>query len=283
MIQFVISPALALFSRRFYRGLRDSGPGRGLLYLLYLAILVSVLVFVLSQALLVPEIRNFSNLLIEETPEMTLTATGLTADVEQPYVVSHPEIGAMYVIDTRKNASALLSTDRSGSPILIAKDGAVIKNPRTGEIRSIDFGKAMGEVARTGEPIQITKPLMSKMSETFQSFFAPIFAVVVFPVFYIWKVVAALLYSLVALLINLARKDKLKYQQLFLVSCYALTPVLILQALDWSTPDFRLHLGFFLSFLLTTAYLAFGIFSGGSGGTKKTSSVQGLQSDPPKI
>lgn len=260
MATFLLAPFLALFSARLYREALGSGVGRGFGYLVYLTFLFSVLAFLLSQLLLLPIASSFMDWLIQVTPEMTLTRAGLDAKVNQPYRVAHPAFGPIYLIDTTKTAAELMA-DESGVPILIGKEHVVVRNLDRNESRVFDLKEATRQARNTSGPIQITKHLMRDLTRQIEALIIPISLLFLAPLFFIWKLIAALFYSLVALLLNLIRKEKFRYRSLFTLSSYAITPVTFIQALDLFIPGFSIPLNFLLALVVTTAYLIYGMFA----------------------
>ena len=259
MATFLLAPLMTLFSKRLYRKALHSGVGRGFGYLLYLTVLFCVLTFVLCQLRLLPLTSQFIDWLVQVTPEMTLTQTGLNVDVAQPYLVEHPAIGPLYLIDTTKSASDLLA-DQSPAVILIGKNAVVARQPQRNQVRVFNLDQAMEQVRQANRPLQITKQVMNQLSKRLLGMLVPIVLVFLAPLFFIWKLLAALFYSLLALLLNLFRKEKLRYSALFNVACYAITPVTVIQAVGISFPELPIRLNFFLAIALSVAYLCFGIF-----------------------
>lgn len=109
MLVFLFSPVMTLFSTRLYRNVLRSGVGGGFSYLLYLTFLFCLLVFFLCQFLLLPIAKSFSDWLVQVTPEMTLTEAGLKVKATEPYLVKHPVLGTIYLIDTTKTLEELMA------------------------------------------------------------------------------------------------------------------------------------------------------------------------------
>ena len=260
MISFLLSPILTLFSPRLYRDVLRSGAGRGFGYLGYLTLLFCLLAFFLSRSRLVPLAGSFSDWLIEVTPEMTLTQTGLNVNVEEPYLVKHTTLGPLYVIDTQKSSEAL-QEDESGAVFLIGKEEIIFRNRDRNETRIFSLKEGMEKVREASRPVQITKNIMHQMAARAHALIVPVALIFLAPLFFLWKLLAALLYSLIALLLNLFKKEKLRYSSLFTLACFAITPVTIIQAVSLSVPGVAFHLNLYAAFVLTIAYLAYGMFA----------------------
>ncbi len=260
MLAFLLSPILALFSVRLYRNVLRSGAGQGFSYLLYLTFLFCLLAFFLCQFLLLPITKSFSDWLVQVTPEMTLTESGLKAKVTEPYLVKHPVLGAVYLIDTTKTLEELLA-DKHHAILLIGKEYMIGQNPYSNQApRVIDLKKAMEQVRQAQRPIQITKPLMRQLANRLIAMVIPILLLFLAPMFFVWKLLVALFYSLIALVFNLFRKEKFPYRSLFTLACYAISPVTLIQAFSISAPGFTINLNPPLAVALTASYLIYGMF-----------------------
>ncbi len=259
MIAFLLAPVMTFFSSRLYRSALRSGMGRGFSYLLYLTVLFCLLVVFLCQFLLIPVTSNFIDWLIQVTPEMTITQTGLSVSANQPYLVKHPALGPVYLIDTTKSLDELMA-DQSRAFLLIGKEHVVVRNPRRGQTRIFDLKQAMEQARLANQPIRITKNLMRQLDQRFQALIVPIVLLLLAPLFFIWKLLVALFYSLIGLGLNLFKKEKIRYGSLFTLTCYAISPVTLIQAVHISIPDMYFNLNFWFAFALTLAYLSYGMF-----------------------
>lgn len=259
MFSFFLAPVLSFFSVRLYREALRSGVGRGILYLLYLTVLFCLLTLFLCRMLLLPLAGSFMDWLVSVTPEMTLTQTGLKVSAQEPYLVKHDVLGPLYLVDTTKDLAAL-ERDSSKALILIGKEHIVIQNPYRSEKRVFDLKQAMEQVKQNNRPVTITKRVMQELNRRFQGMLIPFILVLLAPFFFIWKLLAVLFYSLIALLLNLFRKEKLNYKSLFSLACYAITPVTVVQATNLFIPDMHFNLNLLLAIGLTTVYLAYGMF-----------------------
>jgi hypothetical protein len=259
MVGFLLAPILSFFSARLYRKVLQSGFGAGFSYLLYLTILFSILCVFLCQFLLLPFVGNFMDWLVMVTPEITITQTGLTTEAAQPYLVKHPSFGPLYLIDTTKDASELIK-DKDKAAILIGREDIIIRDADGARTRSFSLRQAMLAAHEAHQAIRITKNMMRDFGKRFQSWVIPVVLIVLAPLFFTWKLLAALFYSFLAWLLNFFKKEKFHYRNLFALSCYAISPVTMLQAVHFSIPDARLDLNLLYAFGLTFLYLAFGMF-----------------------
>ena len=195
MLRFLFAPLAAFFSPRLYRTALQSGMGRGFGYLCYLTFLFCVFVALLCQFYLLPLTRSFTDWLIQVTPEMTLTESGLEVGISQPYLVIHPAFVPLYVIDTSKGPSELLS-DQSGAPVLIGKEHVVLRYGGRSETRVIDLKQILERARESKTPAQLTKNLMRQLVDRLRTFLIPVTLLFLAPLFFIWKLFSPGVYSI---------------------------------------------------------------------------------------
>lgn len=264
---FLLSPILSFFSRRLYASLHHSGAGRGLAYLVYLTCLFSALAAFLCQFLLLPLATSFTEWLVYRTPEIQLASSGIqlldskaNARVTQPYLVKHPAFGPLYLIDTGKATAAELLADESKAFILIGKEHIVIRDASRNESRVFDLKEAMARIRETREPLPLTKKMMRRIAGQIQGLMIPFLLLLFAPIFFVWKLLAALFYSGIALILNLFRKERLRYSSLFTIACFAISPVTVIQWMSFSVPFPQIQISMLLAFVLTVAYLIYALF-----------------------
>lgn len=265
---FLLAPVLSFFSRRLYAGLHHSSAGRGFAYLAYLTCLFSMLIFFLCQYLLLPLTSSFTEWLVHTTPEIQLTSSGLqlieskaNAKVSQPYLVKHPAFGPLYLIDMNKSTAAELLADQSKAFILVGKEHIVIRNTSRNESRVFELKEAMAQIQKTNQPIPLTKKMMRELLSKIQGFVIPFVLLLFAPIFFVWKLLVALIYSLVALILNQFRKEKLRYGSLFTIACFAISPLTVIQWLGLSVSyAVNVQVNVFIGFMLTVVYLVYALF-----------------------
>ena len=259
MVHFLFAPILSFYDTQLYRKALQSGFGAGFIYLFYLTSLFSLLVLLFCQLFLVPFAIHFTNWLVEVTPEIIITPNGIRTDNEQPYLAEHPVFGPLYLMDTSKEASELVNHP-SNARILIGKKDFIINSGERNRARPYSLRTAMLKSHEAGQAIRITKEDMSKLAKHFQSRIIPVILLLLAPIFFTWKLLIVLFYSLIASLFNFFRKEKFQYRNLFSLSCYAISPVTVLQIAHLSIPGVYFNLNFLFAFGLTVFYLLFGMF-----------------------
>jgi len=182
--------------------------------------------------------------------------------VVESYVVRHPALGTLYEIDTSKTIAELSQSD-SDSFLMIGKDGLLFRQSDRSDPYVFELTDAINQVKRTKQPIRISKHLMRRVAEQLETLIIPAAVMFIGPAFFIWKLIAAFFYSLFAMLINRFRREKLRYHQLFAVSCFALTPVAGIQIMNFGIPDFFFDLNLPIALGLTISYLAYALLATG--------------------
>lgn len=264
MIRFLISPFLTLFSKRVYREGMTSGIGRALGYLFYLSFLWVLFFAVLVKLRFAPLVDQGFEEVLAQVPEMTLSQSGLSTEEAKRYVVEHALVpDPIMVIDTTKVIDAL-KNEGLKAPILVASDAVLVRNEQQLQERTLrfsEFAKNLPEPSQRG--VRLTHDVFRDWYQKLRTFVIPITLLVTGAIFFLWKVTAALIYSVAALLLNLMAKEKSRYERLLSLSCYALTPVTILQFVNIFFLGSSLNLNVLVSVAITIVYLIFGLFFSG--------------------
>jgi hypothetical protein len=252
----IAAPVLSLFSLAFYRKALKSSPATGIIFLLYFSLVASMIATLAFSTVLLPQAGEFMVWLKPRMPEINFTAQGVVSPVAQPFTLEHPKFGKLLILDT---AAAEIAPEKiPDAMIYITKTKAVVRNEGRGESRILSLVPT-GEQLADFKPFQVTGEVL----ETWYKKSIPLICVVVFSlvfiIFFVWKVLAGLIYSLAGLALNLFRTEKLKYAAVFNVTLFALTPVSLLQLLSFFPLPFRMSVNSLTSFLITVIYLAIAI------------------------
>ncbi len=255
MINFIFSPLKALYSRKLYREVSRASVGRGFFYLSYLALLYMVGVTAFLLVSVKPSADNFIGWLEHSLPEMTFTREGVVTNVKQPFSLVYPPLGTLLVIDTTKEMPDTEELRKSFFFITKTKLYVSQNNQR----RIVDVIPQGEKALSQWKDFTLTGPFTRTIYKILFPFFFVIIIVFAFLGFFIWKLVAALFYSLLALAINLFGKQKLSYPGLLNISFFALTPITLLQWLQLSFLKFPFRLNFLWALLITTLFLSYAI------------------------
>lgn len=275
---FLISPVLVFFSPAFWRSLKEKGMGTGILYIFYVSAILTIIggtfLFSVPSKKIIGLVSPYTKILPEK---MAWTPLGFEINENKPFALKYDdkvfgmidtsidsvppgEMSKYYVYLTK--GYFYMKDDKGGYRIVpvTAKGGE-------GDISRVDIMlQDMGELtpaltlnvtAKSGErsfDLQ-TNETEALMAKTWKYILGFIIAVAGFFVF-IWKFFAAILYSLLALVINAILRTKASFEKLFCVAAYAMTPLIIIQALS----PFVRRISFLAGFWAGTAVVALYIF-----------------------
>ncbi len=274
---FFISPILALFYPAFWRSLKEKGMGTGILYILYVTIIATVIggffLFKIPSKDVVGLIAPFSKVLPEKA---VWTPAGLEVNDNKPFVLQY-EKELFGVIDT--SVEGVGPEEMEKYYIYITRGYAYVRDDKGGyRIVPITSKDDTGDVSRIeltlqdlGGSLPALNIKTTSREKTQEFAFSPgdvegliakiwrylaIFLVVfgLFVVF-IWKFAAAMFYSLLALIINAILKTGASYEKLFCAAAFAMTPLIVIQALSIFVNGLSFLNGFWAGLAIVTAYL----------------------------
>ncbi len=259
MKDIFFAPFLSLFSVSFYRRL-NAAPAlaKGFGYLVYLSALIGVLGMAGLGFFLNRYAGEYMQWFKQNMPPVTFTQEGAVCEAEQPFTLKHPQYGTILVVDTAREDAPAVS-EMPDTPVFLTKTKLVARQRSRGQYRVFD-------IVPKGDGLRNWKDftLDGAFTEGFYNRAVPILYPAIFLIcsifYFIWKLLAAVVYSLIALGLNLFRKEKLPYESLLALSMFALTPVAMLQIFAAIIPAMRITTNAGLSIIITSCYLALGIF-----------------------
>lgn len=257
-LDFLFSPLLSLFSAKFYRTVLRSSPGFGFLYLLYLGLIGAVSVMLAMMLKWLPVADEFVNWFSDQVPPVVLDQDGLSSSVAQPYEISHPKFGTLVILDTTKET--VRDEDVKRTFFYVTKRKIYANDPTRNETRIMDV---LGRVSETELSRIARQELDGEQLKDFYAKAKPVVKIVAFLgvllAVYMWKLGAALFYSLAAWILNQFREEKYSYLPLVSVSAFALTPVAVLQFSGSLLPNLSLNPPLWMAVAITSLYLAVAI------------------------
>ncbi len=195
-------------------------------YLAYLSLIGAVLATLAFSFYVFPELNRTAQWAEREFPDITWTPEGIVMNAPSPYEMFHPDMGAVIVFDTNVdeinpetmgNVYALVTATN----LYLRRDGeSVVVYDLTRDPAAMDPSDTVAQV--TGANIK----------ETYDNFVPLLFLIVPlfsFVVIFFFKVMEAVVYSLVALAICALQKKQLPNEQLFKLAAFALTAAAFLQ------------------------------------------------------
>ncbi len=257
MANFFLAPFLALFSVAFYKQRLVTPLRTGFLYLLYLSFLLSIFATARIRIQLLPVANEFVDWLRQSLPEITVTAQGIQTKTQEPILLTHPQWGPLIYLDPTKDAPQ--SGDFEKALVTLTRRKVAYRSPEGGEVRIQDLlpqGPQRGQ-----QDFLVTGEGIAKLWRGLAPWLTAIFFVSSLAAIYLWKLAASLGYSLVALILNLFRREKLSYKALIHFSIYTLTPVAFLQIIASLFPAWPIPLNFITALLVTGIYLSLAIFA----------------------
>jgi len=245
------APYFSLFSRKFYSEAAHAGAGRGFLYIVYLVTLMLFATFAAVNARLLPQANTFVDWLQSEMPIMQWTPAGLSMKDRTAFALIHPEYGPLARFDM--TVKEITSVDMGDNSVFVTAQKIYMRQPGREGFRIFDVMQ-LGD--KNAQPFEIRPDNIGFFYQKIKPWLVVMLSGSFWFAFLLWKVLAALFYSWIALIINMTRREKLDYSHLWTIACFALTPVALIQTLQFAIPQLgALPFGTTGSFMVTTAYL----------------------------
>ena len=254
MLTFFTAPITALFYPPVYQDAAQSRASRGVLYSLYLAGLSVVLIMTVLSAKVMPQADAFAGWVKTNMPVLIWTPVGLSLENGQATAtLLHPQYGTIALFDmTKTNAT---NADMGKAYVLVTATKIFFKRA-PGQIEERDItGAGMRSDQQLPPRIRINGDIAAKLYQNVKGammFIVPLVLLVFSGVFFL---VANLLYSLVGLLFNLMRKEKLGYGAIFNLTCFAMSAAFTLTWLRILTPLQGVPFPVVLSILVNLVFL----------------------------
>lgn len=252
MSDFFLAPFLSLFSLRFYRRLLERSQALGFLYLAYLSLIFSLLGLFSFRFQFVPVANDLVEWAEKSVPEMTFTLEGVQMKIEEPLLLTHPRWGPLLYLDPQRDFPN--PEDLKKALVIVTRTKLAYQDPRGGEVRIQELIPA--ERPERWQNLVVTGERIKRVWRQMRPWTGVIFFFSLFVGIYLWKLLAGLLYSLVGLILNLFRTERLRYPSILNLSFFVLTPVSLLQILTWLAPEWPIPLNFPTALLVTTLYLS---------------------------
>lgn len=236
---------LSFYKKELYADVASAWKGTAFLYL-----------FLLIALIWVPEIIQMhfkhSNIIkkealgfVDQVPAFKITNGIVTIDKPTPYVIK--EHGGKEIM--RIDPSAPTEIEGPAPKILITKNKILFKKSEQ-ETRIYDLS--------TIKNFQLDRALLYK----FLNMFVKWFAVVLYPFAvlssFIYRIIQAVIYALIGILIAKHLKVELGYQALVRLAVISITPVLIIDTI-YSVAGLKIPSWWLICFIIAMCYMYFGI------------------------
>jgi hypothetical protein len=257
MLDFFLAPILSLFSVKFYRRVLSFPRGLGFLYIAYLSLLLSTATAFLVRVQVLPVADEVVTWLGESLPQMVFTREGVRMEIKQPLLLNHPRWGPIFYFAPEDSFPE--QGDLGKAAILVTRTHAAYRDPRKNQYRIQSLVPAPAQA--NWRDIAVSGPGVTLFWERLRPFLGGIIFLTTFVVLYLWKLLAGIFYSLIGLLLNLFRSERLPYGFILNLSFFALSPFALLQGISWLVPGFQIPRNVFLALAVTSLYLALGILA----------------------
>ena len=151
----------------------------------------------------------------DRLPEIRIEDGTVSTDAQEPFIIQEKDF--IFIINTTGKKITIDPSYKQG--ILLTKNKLIHKQSEI-ETRAYDLSKI--------KSFTVNKEAMERWRKIISRFTLPILLVSLFPYFVVVKLIQILLFSLMALVMNTATRANLKYENLFNISLFALTPPVLL-------------------------------------------------------
>lgn len=247
----------ALCSVSFYKKVTRSSLIKGFQYLLLWSLFTSIFVFFLVIFRLFPLADEFSAWFKKEMPIVTLAPEGITTNKPNPYEMRHPKFGHVLTVDTSKKEVS--SQDMGDAILYLTATKLYAREPEHSDVRVYELAGKEGQPKREAKLV-FDQAMYTKLEKTVKPIVLGVSVGLVFILFFIWKLLAALFYSIPASLINQMRSEKLPYENVLNISIFSMTASIWIFFLAILVSDIiNIPFGFLGSMIVTTIYLYLGL------------------------
>ncbi len=256
LISFWLAPVTALFHPRVYRDAAKSSGGRGVLYALYLSLIAVVLVMILLAARVAPVTDDLAGWLQKNMPVVIWTPQGIVLENGQTAVtLRHPQYGPIAKLDLTKKV--VTEADFGDGFLFVTATRVYIKRG-PGQIEDRDITQAGMQTGQRLPPrIRITGDITGQLYKNIKHTLGVVIPLILFFIIFLSILLANVFYSLVGLLLNLGRKQKLGYGAVFTLTCFATTVSFTLSWLRFVLPVAPASWPVVVNILISLAYIVF--------------------------
>jgi hypothetical protein len=254
LLSFWLAPITALFHPCVYRDAAKRSGWKGVLYVLYLSLIAGVLTLVLMLGIVAPVADEFVSWTQKNMPVVIWTPEGLSLENGQTTaLLVHPQYGPVVAFDMTK--TSVTEADMQKVYFLVTATKVFIKRG-PGEIEARDITKTGIQTTKQLPPkIRITGEVVGSLFKVVKNATFMIVPGAIMVLSFLISLIANLFYSLIGLLLNMMRKQKLHYGAIFSLTCFATTVAFTMTWLQIMTPIRRLPLPFGWMVLATLIYM----------------------------
>ncbi len=253
-LMMILDPVNAVTSIQFYKKIAQQFWGRTIGYLCYIAFAFALIATVAFKLFVGPEIDKTFFWLEKSMPVLTLDNGKMTSNLTAPLTIRHPDDPEVALtVDTARVDPVTPQMLESQKVMAYVTSNALYVMRRPGELRVFDF---------TSQKLNKTLVINTDFYESARHFLDkilyPFVLVLVFGLFMVWKTLASLFYSLIAMMVSSLLDARLPYNSLFNVAAYAQTLMVIIRAIFLFMPG-PLPGAAPISLAVTSVYIALAI------------------------
>jgi hypothetical protein len=257
LLSFWLAPVTALFLPSVYRDAIKRSARDGVFYILYQSLMSGVLFMLLMLALVWPAINEFSNWTRNTMPVLIWTPSGLSLEDGGAARWVHPVLGPIVNFDMSK--TVVDEVDMGRAYFFVTSTKIFFKRGSEG-VDNFDI------TAKGAQKKYLFPPKVRIAGETIVgllniakgvALLATPLLVAILSFFFI--LIVNLIFSLIGLLLNKLRKEKLLFRSVFSLTCFATTASVVVAWVHIMTPLRRLPLplGWMMLINLIYMFLAF--------------------------
>ena len=214
-MKFFINLWRSVTNFRFYKEIAFQRISKSIGYFFLFIFLITLVLSMKFSTVLIQGMGEVSKELGDRLPEIRIENGVVSTDVQEPFVIEEKDF--IFIIDTTGKKTTIDPSYKQG--MLLTKNKLIHKQSEI-ETREYDLSKI--------KSFTVNKEATERWRKALSRFAFPILLISLFPYFVGVKLIQILLFSLIALIVNTATKASLKYENLFNISLFALTPPVLL-------------------------------------------------------
>lgn len=214
-MNLLIAPVRSLFDIGFYKKVSRASLGLGLAYAFYLSVITAAAALLLYSVIARPHAETFLNWAEKAMPPLAYTSQGFIMSAKSPYVMKHENYGTVAVFDMDHDAPQ----PDMGDPIFYVTPKRVFMEMPDGGRRAFNVDHPDVQNNRAVIVNEIFKKVRTGLM--------PVMGVLIFigamTFSFVYQTIAAVLFSILGILFNLLRKNRLPYSAVLSLTYFCLT------------------------------------------------------------
>lgn len=240
---------MSFYSKNLYRDVATNWGGKALLYLLFLLALSWIGATIQMQHSLNEGYRGNADKVITQLPVVTIKDGKLSTPENRPYIITDPDNHEpLAIIDTTGQYTTL---QQAKTKVLVTQT-SIITQTEPNEIKTSQIPTTVSGVVN---PQKINSYVKSYLG------YAWIILFVVFVILaYIYRIIQALVYSVIGKIFSALSGSGLTYGQVVQIAMVAITPVIVFATI-FQFFDIKFPYQILFYFVLAMIYLFYGILA----------------------